>query len=322
VVSEFEDGARHNRVSNPTVSVILPVFNGEDYLRLAIDSVLNQTFQDYELIIIDDGSRDSTPAIVQGYSGRVRYVRQANTGVAGAFNHGLSLASGRYISWLSHDDVFLPRKLEDQVARLRDYSDPVVCYTDIQMIDSAGNVTGEHRLPEYSRGNILRHVLTAGPICSASYSILYDRRCIDEVGLYSESWRYTQDVDMLARLARRFAFVRVPNMLMQVREHGNRGIRSKAWQREVVKYFHKELSDIPLEELFPELCDGAAKSARAQAYVWLGDTLAGQPFPIYRVAASQYRRAMREEPARAGALLRKIAWVMRRYLRDDMRRAA
>src|SRR5438132_7847564 len=105
-------------MSNPTVSVILPVYNGENYLRLAIESVLNQTFQDYELIMIDDGSVDSTPAIAREYGQRVRYVRQENTGVASAFNHGLELATGRYISWLSHDDVFLPEKLEKQASAL------------------------------------------------------------------------------------------------------------------------------------------------------------------------------------------------------------
>src|SRR5438034_10365066 len=110
-------------MKTPTVSVILPVYNGEQYLRFAIESVLTQTFQDYELIIVDDGSSDSTPAIAQAYGQRVRYVRQANTGVAGAFNHGLALAAGRYISWLSHDDVFLPQKLDNQVARIKDSTD-------------------------------------------------------------------------------------------------------------------------------------------------------------------------------------------------------
>src|SRR5919202_5230350 len=103
-------------MSSPAISVILPVYNGEDYLRFAVESVLNQTLQDFELIVVDDGSKDSTPEIARSYGARVRYVRQENTGVAGAFNHGLRLAAGRYISWLSHDDVFLPRKLESQLA--------------------------------------------------------------------------------------------------------------------------------------------------------------------------------------------------------------
>ncbi|HEX7957102.1 MAG TPA: glycosyltransferase family 2 protein, partial [Pyrinomonadaceae bacterium] len=106
-------------MSNPTVSVILPVYNGENFLRASVESVLGQTLKDYELIVVDDGSQDSTPSIAAEYGERLRYVRQENTGVAGAFNHGLRLARGRYISWLSHDDVFLPAKLERQVAAVR-----------------------------------------------------------------------------------------------------------------------------------------------------------------------------------------------------------
>src|SRR5438034_4799768 len=112
---------------------------------------------------------------------------------------------------------------------------------------------------------------------------------------------------MLARLARRFPFMHVPSMLMQVREHGGRGIRSEAWAREVVRYFRQQLSDIPFEELFPEHGAKATKAERASAYQWLGDTLASQALPIYRVAFSQYRRALRENPADAFGIVRKVS---------------
>jgi glycosyltransferase involved in cell wall biosynthesis len=294
-------------MSNPKVSVILPVYNGENYLRFAIESVLDQTFQDFELIVVDDGSSDSTPEVARIYGDRLKYVRQDNTGVAGAFNHGLRLATGRYVSWLSHDDVFHAEKLERQVTALGRFTTPAVCYTDIQMIDSSGNVVVEHQLPQYERQETLRHVLTGGPVCSACYSLMFDRRCIDEVGLYSETWRYAQDVDMLSRLARRFPLVRVPGALMQVREHEQRGIRSKKWEQEVPKFFRKRIESIAFEELFPEQAAGATKSERSAAYRWLADTLAAQPYPIYLAAFSQYRRALREDLSAAALLLRRIA---------------
>lgn len=303
-------------MSEPTVSVILPVYNGENYLRFAIESVLKQSFQDFELIVVDDGSKDSTPEVARGYGERVRYVGQENTGVAGAFNHGLRVAEGKYISWLSHDDVFLPEKLEKQVAALEGHEGPAVCYTDIQMIGSRGEVVLEHELPEYGRGETLRHVLTGGPVCSACYSVMYDRRCIEEVGPYSEVWRYTQDVDMLSRFARRFPLVRVAGALMQVREHEQRGIRSKKWEREVPKFFRERIESIPFEELFPEKGAGASKSERSAAYRWLADTLSAQPYPIYRVAFSQYRRALREDPSDAVLLARRIGGLYWRHLRQ------
>ncbi|HBB89361.1 MAG TPA: hypothetical protein DC047_17290 [Blastocatellia bacterium] len=302
---------KRETMSTPTVSIILPVYNGENYLRLAIDSVLKQTFQDYELIVVDDGSVDSTPAIAREHGSRVRYVRQENTGVAGAFNHGLRLAAGRYISWLSHDDVFLPTKLERQVGVLESHGAPAVCYSDIEIIDGSGEVIEEQVIPEHDRQNALRHVLTGGGICSASYSVLYDRRCVEEVGAYDAAWPYTQDADMLARFARRFPLIRVPEKLMQVREHDNRGGRSKKWELEVVHFFSTQLNQMPLNELFPELPANATRDERASAYLWLAHTLAKRPFPYYRSAVSQYRNAIRERPLLAVtdiAAIIKLGW--------------
>lgn len=294
-------------MSQPIVSVILPVFQGENYLRFAIESVFNQTLQDFELIVVDDGSTDSSPAIAQGYGDAVRYVRQANTGVAGAFNHGLKLAKGRYISWLSHDDRFHPTKLEKQLSTLGKFNAPAACYTDIEMIDAEGTVIATHQLPEYGRGETLRHVLTGGPICSASYSLMYDRRCVEEVGPYSVELRYTQDVDMLTRLVRRFALLRVPETLIQVREHPARGIKAEAWRRAVKLFFRERLASIPFEELFPENGESATKAERSAGYRWVADTLSVQPDPIRDVALSQYCRAWREDPSFTPLLARRIA---------------
>jgi len=314
---------------SPTVSVILPVYNGENYLSFAIESVLKQTFTDFELIVVDDGSTDSTPGIVGAYADtRMRYVRQENTGVAGAFNHGLQVAAGRYISWLSHDDVFLPTKLAKQVRVLDEAKSPAVCYTDIDIIDSHGEVIAEHIVPAPGRQHALRSVLTGGGICSASYSVMYDRRCIDEVGPYDPAWPYTQDADMLSRFARRFPLIHVPEKLMQVREHENRGARSIKWEREVVRFFETKLDQIPLNELFPELPAAATSGEKAAAYLWLANTLSARPFPYYRAAFSQYRKVVRERPILAAtniSSLIKLGWrhfrhhVNRQNLRDILR---
>jgi glycosyltransferase involved in cell wall biosynthesis len=293
-------------MNEPVVSVILPVYNGENYVRLAIQSVLDQTLTDLELIVVDDGSTDSTANIVFDFGNRVRYVRQENTGVAGAFNHGLQLAKGSYISWLSHDDIFNPTKLEMQVQTLSRVTSPAVSYTDIQMINGSGEVVVEHRLPRYEPWEALRHIVTGGQICSACYSLMYDRRCIDAVGPYTEGLKYAQDVDMLSRLARRFPLIHVPEFLMKVREHQTRAIHTKGWQREIPTFFHERLRSISFEELFPERTAGS-KEEKSTGYRWLGDTMAAQPYPISTVAFSQYRRALREDPSAAYVLLRRMA---------------
>jgi glycosyltransferase involved in cell wall biosynthesis len=299
-------------MSRPAVTVILPVYNGEQYLSIAIESVLSQTLQEYELIVVDDGSTDSTPAIARSYGDRVRYVQQKNTGTAGAFNHGLRLARGKYISWLSHDDVFLPEKLAEQVAVLDNSSGPAVTYTDIEIINASGELVTQLQLPEYPKGEALRHVLTSGVIGMASYSICYDRRCIEAVGSYSEYWRYTQDAEMLARLARRFPLIRVPRILTQMRE----SVRPLKWEQEVVTFFSQQLKAIPFAELFPELGTDTTAVKRSEAYLSIGDTFSGFQYPLYLVAYSQYRRALRENPADARRLLRRIVGLYLRHRGD------
>ncbi len=304
-------------MASPTVSVILPVYNGENYLRFAIESVLNQTYGDFELIIVDDGSTDPTPEIVSAYhDARLRYVRQDNTGVTGAVNHGLRLATGKYISWLSHDDVFLPDKLRRQVDLIAGSVLPAVCYTDVQMIDARGEVTAEHKLPEHNREEILRYILSFGPISSASYSIMYDRRCVDEVGPYSDSWPYTQDAEMLLRLARKFPFLHLTEFLMQVRDHDQRGVRSRKWENEVVRFFSEHIDRMPPSELFPELAAEGSRAEQAKAYQWLGDRFLWQQEPFYRIAIVPYRKSLRYNPI-SGTVLRRLARLALRYVRRE-----
>lgn len=95
----------------PVVSVIIPVYNGAKYLMEAIDSVLSQTFTDFELLVVDDGSTDETWGLIQSYGSRVRGFRKLNGGVASALNLGIRESRGKWIAWLSHDDAFLPKKL-------------------------------------------------------------------------------------------------------------------------------------------------------------------------------------------------------------------
>jgi glycosyltransferase involved in cell wall biosynthesis len=306
-------------MSGPAVSVVLPVYNGEDYLSCAIESVLGQTFEDFELVVVDDGSKDRTPEVARSYEdARVRYVRQENGGVAVAFNHGIRLARGRYVSWLSHDDLFRPDKLGGQADALEQLGEPGVCYTDIQFIDAAGRVTEERELEGHARGETLRHMLTAGSVSLAAYSVMYDRRCVEQVGLYDEAQRYTQDADMLIRLARRFPFVRVPQKLMQVRRHAAQGSADPRWIKAAELFYRDWLDTLSLEELFPELKEAGGRTARARARQWLGDAFARHPSPPYTaLARSQYAKALLESPAVLPSLAPRVARLARQQLRNN-----
>jgi hypothetical protein len=177
------------------------------------------------------------------------------------------------------------------------------------MINGSGEVVAKHQLPQYEPGKALRYIVTGGPICSACYSLMYDRTCIDAVGPYSEELKYAQDVDMLSRLVRRFPLVHVPEFLMQVREHQTRAVHTKGWHREIPLYFRERLASIPFEELFPERSAGS-KEEKSTGYCWLADTLSTQPYPISSVAYSQYLRALREDPSAAVVLTRRIVRLL------------
>lgn len=308
-------------MNSPIVSVIIPVYNGENYLGRAIESVLRQTIGEVEIIVVDDGSTDSTHEVVRAYGDRVRYLRQENTGVAGAFNHGLRLVTGRYVSWLSHDDLFEPTKLEMQVSALSGCATPAVCYTDASFIDSDGAVIRELEVPDLAPGLLLRNLFVSGPIVMSAYSLLFDRSCIDEVGMYDESQPNTQDADMVIRLARRFPFKHVPQKLIKIRQHGGRDSYSKGWTREALKFYTNWGKELSLAELFPELGKEATSLERARARVWLGDEYLLREIPPFRkLAMMQYTKALRESPAILPTVVAKLAGFLgqpgRRYARN------
>ena len=106
-------------MSSPTVSVVMSVFNGEEFLSQTIDSILNQTFRDFEFVIVDDGSTDATVDILSGYAlrdGRIRTLRKGKQGRAASLNLGINLANGKYIANIDADDLAMPGRLEEQVA--------------------------------------------------------------------------------------------------------------------------------------------------------------------------------------------------------------
>lgn len=108
-------------MNKPLVSIVIPVYNGADYMREAIDSALGQTYPNCEVLVINDGSNDDgrTEAVALSYGGRIRYYRKENGGVASAFNLGIQQMRGDYFSWLSHDDYYLPDKVQHQIDALQ-----------------------------------------------------------------------------------------------------------------------------------------------------------------------------------------------------------
>jgi glycosyltransferase involved in cell wall biosynthesis len=203
----------------PRVSVIIPTYNHETYLAQAVDSALGQTFQSREVIVVDDGSTDRTPAILAGYGTAIRAVRKPNGGTSSALNAGIRLAGGEWVAWLSADDFWEPQKLERQLEFAVANPHCAVIYTDWHMIDGAGTITATIRHPHFATQEALIAQLFQG-CCINGSTTLVRRVCFDHAGLFDEQLPQAHDWDMWLRLARDYRFGHLAEPLIRYRWHG------------------------------------------------------------------------------------------------------
>lgn len=204
----------------PKVSVIIPVYNGANYVGQAIESVLAQTYKNIEIVVVDDGSPDggATRRAVERYAPRVRYIHQENRGVAGALNAGARAMTGEVFSWLSHDDMFVPDKTERQIAFWEKIGGgDVLIYSDYTNVDPDNK-----RLYDVEMDNAM---LTKQPLLAVlrgamnGCTIIFPRKIFDVVGYFDESLRFTQDYDFWDRVEDRFPLVHCPGKMVRQRLH-------------------------------------------------------------------------------------------------------
>jgi glycosyltransferase involved in cell wall biosynthesis len=190
----------------PKVSVVIPTHNRAQFLKAAIASVLNQTYQDFEIVVVDDASSDNTNEIVEGFGDkRVTYIRhEINKGDAGSRNSGIANSSGDYLAFLDDDDEWLPEKLQMQVELMRNSSIKVggVCTGSLSVEKRSGKISGI-KIPE-RKADSLQEILSDNFI--ATSSVLLRRECFEKVGLFDETIPYNSDYDMWIRIAQDYHF--------------------------------------------------------------------------------------------------------------------
>lgn len=203
----------------PTVSAVIPVHNGQQYVGEAIRSVLEQTLAPIECIVVDDGSTDGTAEVVRDIGGAVTYVFQANAGVSAARNRGASLASGTVVAFLDHDDRWLPTKLERQLAVLTG-GETMLCLCAMTITDSAGRATGELRLR--SRTDALTGLLMfdGSEIPSCSSTGVVWRSAFHEIGGFDTRLGTSADWDLMVRVLIDGRLGYVDDPLVRYRVHG------------------------------------------------------------------------------------------------------
>ena len=299
--------------SRPLVSVIIPVFNGTNYLADAVESVLEQTYENVELLVVDDGSTNGTWELIQSFDDRVRGIHKKNGGVATALNRGIEAANGSYIAWLSHDDLFLPNKLQLQVAYLEEIAEACACYTDFRVIDSHGMTLRDVVTPSLSRAELRRHLF--GHMFINGSTMLIDRECFDRLGGFREDLKTTQDAEMWFRILDHWEIGRVPEILGLQRTHPGQGSQETGPHIAEKQTTFTEIFDrLGFAGLFPELANRAeTPRAPAEALVWFGDTMALHRY-WFEFADLQYRRAAEiwpswANPARRRAFVGARAWT-------------
>ena len=217
-------------MNGPLVSIVIPVYNGANYLGNAIESALAQTYRHTEVVVVNDGSRDNgqTQAIARTYGSRIRYFEKPNGGVATALNLGVSQMRGEYFSWLSHDDIYRPEKIERQLQALAGKPDGAIAYCDFSIIDAAGDVQDPHKAVSSKGEHCMRAMLALGRECVHGCGLLIPATLFDSVGCFDPAKRYTQDYDLWFRFAEKVPFVHVAEPLVGSRQHEAQDSKVKA----------------------------------------------------------------------------------------------
>lgn len=216
------------KCDKPLVSIVIPVYNGANYLGEAIDSALAQTYPNIEILVINDGSIDNeaTERIAHSYGNRIRYYAKENGGVASALNMGIQKMRGEYFSWLSHDDIYLPNKVEREVEYLLSHGNQnTIVFSAYQTIDQNGNVIDNYNLPESVYTNILGLISIDTERTLNGCSMLIPKTILDN-DQFDETLRYTQDYDLWLRLSKKANFIYLDEYLFQSRQHPEQDSRS------------------------------------------------------------------------------------------------
>jgi glycosyltransferase involved in cell wall biosynthesis len=214
----------------PKISVVIPTYNAMIYLPQTVAGLLNQTFEDFEAIVINDGSSDETEQWVSKIKDpRIKLISQNNKGLAGARNAGIAQASGEYIAFLDADDLWEPTKLEKQVHVLDKYPEVGLVYTWVAYIDEKGESTG--KVVKYqAEGDVWKNLLERNLVECGSVAMVR-RSCFDTVGVFDwnlSSFNVNEDWDMWLRIAARYPFKVVKEPLAYYRQSSSSA--SKNWK--------------------------------------------------------------------------------------------
>ncbi len=234
----------------PKITIVIPVYNGSNFLNCAIDSAIYQTYKNIEVLVIDDGSDDDgrTQAIAESYGSKVKYFYKKNGGVSSALNFGIRNMSGDYFSWLSHDDVYLSERTETLVKKLKHNQE--IIFSSYYLSNS--------NLKKFIKCNInLKNInnFSLWLLLNRSLngcSLMIPKKIIKE-NLFDESKKVVQDYDLWIRLAKKYRFVFVDKPLLISRQHELQHTNNhKTYEKNEIDAFYVNSLECFLSKLSPK----------------------------------------------------------------------
>lgn len=203
---------------NPLVSIVIPVYNGSNYMGEAIDSALAQTYKNIEIIVVNDGSKDNTEETALSYGDKIRYYKKENGGQSTALNFGIDKMQGEYFSWLSHDDVYYPEKVERQIEALSEIENKnTVLYSNCDLIDGDSKILRRSIMKDHDSTQIRFLLLKSSPIngCTA----LIKKTLFYQISKFNTKHPHTSDVELFFDFAETVPFVFMNECLIMSRSH-------------------------------------------------------------------------------------------------------
>lgn len=244
-----------NKQFNPKVSIIIPVYNGSNFLKEAVNSALAQTYKNLEIIVVNDGSNDKgeTDAICKSYAKQIRYFKKENGGVATALNLGIEKMEGEYFSWLSHDDMYMPNKIEREIEELNKLEDKkTVIFSGLELVNPDGIIIEKQNFAEkYGEKNINNSLFPFFHLALNGCTMLIHKSHFDRVGSFNPQLSTTQDYDLWYRMIRDSSIHYVNEILLQSRSHPEQGWLTmlKKHVEECNTFWVKVFEDISVKEM-------------------------------------------------------------------------
>ena len=238
---------------SPEVSVIIPCYNSERFIRETLSSVLSQTFAAIEIIIIDDGSTDSTKEIIDSFSDlRIKYFYKQNEGVSIARNRGIGCSKGKYIAFLDADDIWLPEKIERQVGKMEKEKSASLIYSGFYIIDDNGLVMDTFN--RESSGDIIKDLVLIGNTIGTSSGVLARREVFEDTGGFDPSLSTAADWDMWIRILNRYGIAYIDKPLFKYRSHASGMHRNiNIQEQDTRKILHKFFSSLTQENKYRKI---------------------------------------------------------------------